>query len=369
MSFFSGTGSGSTTPKDAFGFLPASEPIHAVAFNPFEWSATLVAFGGKKSIVVGEVKLAEEGESDKPIEFNRLSEFHHDGRVEVIAWSPESSLLTFPKVIKLAVASGDKRLKIIHSDLDDVNRVTFLEGHTDYINAIVFLENGHQVASTGDDLTARVWTLKNPSGLDDSSPRDDPAPRAAPPRDDPAASAATPEMSAFFPLGSPGVALGWHPDDPAKLMVAERAGVVRFYNVSNQQTILSLDTNATLGLLDPLSSADLCPGNPLLVGGVVASSGQRLVWDVSRSSQPQQPAESASGHPEGGGICAFSLAKPHLLGSVGKIGGQIRVLNIQNGATVFSTSHPSCRGLSWHARLPLLAVGSDKKVVVWKVEG
>ena len=49
-------------------------------------------------IAVGEVKLAEEGESDKPIEFNRLSEFHHDGRVEVIAWSPESSLLTFPKV-------------------------------------------------------------------------------------------------------------------------------------------------------------------------------------------------------------------------------------------------------------------------------
>ena len=92
-----------------------------------------------------------------------------------------------------------------------------------------------KVASTGDDLTARVWTLKNPSGLDDSSPRDDPAPRAAPPRDDPAALAATPEMSAFFPLGSPGVALGWHPDDPAKLMVAERAGVVRFYNVSNQQ--------------------------------------------------------------------------------------------------------------------------------------
>lgn len=354
-SFFGGSGSGPLTPKDALGLLPASEPIHAVAFNPFEWAASLVAFGGKKSIVVGEVKLAEEGESDKPIEFNRLSEFHHDGRVEIIAWSPESSLLTFPKVIKLAVASGDKRLKIIHSDLDDVNRVTFLDGHTDYINAVVFLENGHQVASTGDDLTARVWTLKNPSAPGDSSPS----------ADDPDM---TPEISAFFPLGSPGVALGWHPDDPAKLMVAERAGVIRFYNVSNQQTILSLDTNATRGLLDPLSSADLCPGNPLLVGGVVASSGQRLVWDVSRSSQPQS-AESTSGHPEGGGICSFSVAKPHLLASVGKIGGQIRILNIQTSATVFSTCLPSCRGLSWHARLPLVAVGSDKQVVVWKVEG
>ena len=49
-------------------------------------------------LIVGEVKLGEEGESEKAVEFSRLSEFHHDGRVEVIAWSPESSLLTYPKV-------------------------------------------------------------------------------------------------------------------------------------------------------------------------------------------------------------------------------------------------------------------------------
>ena len=58
------------------------------------------------------------------------------------------SPLPFPprlQVVKFAVASGDKKLKIIHSDLDDVNRCTFLEGHTDYINDVVFLENGHQV--------------------------------------------------------------------------------------------------------------------------------------------------------------------------------------------------------------------------------
>merc|ERR1719228_3115086 len=154
------------------------------------------------------------------------------------------------------------------------------------------------MASTGDDLTARVWTLKSSPNSPDAKEDVDMAP----------------DMSALFPLGSPGVALGWHPDDPAKLMVAERAGVIRFYNVSNQQTILSLDTPGTHGLLDPLSSADLCPGNPLLVGGVVASSGQRLVWDVSRSSQPQTAESTADGGGGGGGgVCAFSVAKPHLL--------------------------------------------------------
>jgi len=372
--------SSSSIPKDCLGTLPASESVHAVAFNPFEWAAGLVAYGGKKSIIVGEVKLGEEGESEKAVEFSRLSEFHHDGRVEVIAWSPESSLLTYPKVVKFAVASGDKKLKIIHSDLDDVNRCTFLEGHTDYINDVVFLENGHQLASTGDDLTARVWTLKSPASTNSSGAEDPPPP---PPGED----ASTPEMTASFPLGSPGVALGWHPDDPAKLMVAEKEGVIRFYNVTNQQTILSLDTTASHGLLDRLSSAALCPGNPLLVGGLVSSSGHRLLWDISRSSQPlASPASSSASsshsgaeqprfgtaspaHPEGGSVCAFSVARPHLLASVGKMGGHIRVFNIQTNMTVFSSTLSSCRGLSWHARLPLLAVGSDKKVVIWKVEG
>ena len=75
------------------------------------------------------------------------------------------------------------------------------------------------MASTGDDLTARVWTLKSSSNSPDVKEDVDMAP----------------DMSALFPLGSPGVALGWHPDDPAKLMVAEKAGVIRFYNVLNQQ--------------------------------------------------------------------------------------------------------------------------------------
>ena len=77
--------------------------------------------------------------------------------------------------------------------------------------------------STGDDLTARVWTLKSPSNPTDPSNDDADIP---------------PEMTALFPLGSPGVALGWHPDDPAKLMVAEKEGVIRFYNVSNQQVLI-----------------------------------------------------------------------------------------------------------------------------------
>ena len=87
-----------------------------------------------------------------------------------------------------------------------------------------------KMASTGDDLTARVWTLKTPSSS--ASPSGGASSSF---KDGIDAGEIAPEMSALFPLGSPGVALGWHPDDPAKLMVAEKAGVIRFYNVSNQQ--------------------------------------------------------------------------------------------------------------------------------------
>jgi nuclear pore complex protein Nup37 len=131
------------------------------------------------------------------------------------------------------------------------------------------------------------------------------------------------------------------------------------------QTILSLDCPSTSGLPDPLACADLCPGNSLLVAGVAALNGQRHVWDVSRSSQP---LESTPAHPEGGLLCQFSTAKPHLFASVGQSNGQLRVFNIQTSQNVFSVPCPSTRGLSWHSRLCLLAVGGDKKVIIWKVE-
>ena len=50
-SMIGNAGSVSSVLSDALGTLTSSEAVHAVAFNPFEWAASLVAFGGKKSIV------------------------------------------------------------------------------------------------------------------------------------------------------------------------------------------------------------------------------------------------------------------------------------------------------------------------------
>ena len=59
-------------------------------------------------------------------------------------------------------------------------------------------------------------------------------------------------------------------------MVAEKKGIIRFYNVLNQQPIMSLDC-----VRSPLLSADWCLGNSLKVAAVAGS--EWCLFDTSRS--------------------------------------------------------------------------------------
>ena len=61
-----------------------------------------------------------------------------------------------------------------------------------------------------------------------------------------------------------------------QLMVAEKKGTIRFYDLVTQQAILSLDCGHS-----PLMSADWCLANTIKVGGVAGSDW--LVWDITRS--------------------------------------------------------------------------------------
>lgn len=61
-----------------------------------------------------------------------------------------------------------------------------------------------------------------------------------------------------------------------QLMVAEKNGTIRFYDLITQQAILSLECEQT-----PLMSADWCLKNPLKIGAVAGSDW--LIWDITRS--------------------------------------------------------------------------------------
>ena len=61
-----------------------------------------------------------------------------------------------------------------------------------------------------------------------------------------------------------------------QLLVAEKTGRVRLYDLSTEVSIMSLDAGAA-----PLMSVDWSPSNSLYVGGV--ASGSWCVWDISHS--------------------------------------------------------------------------------------
>ncbi len=61
-----------------------------------------------------------------------------------------------------------------------------------------------------------------------------------------------------------------------QLLVAEKSGRVRLYDLATEVPIMCLETGTS-----PLMSVDWSPSNSLYVGGV--ASGSWFVWDVSQS--------------------------------------------------------------------------------------
>ncbi|KAF3814524.1 hypothetical protein GH733_017682 [Mirounga leonina] len=121
-----------------------------------------------------------------------------------------------------------------------------LEGHSDFINGLVFdPKEGQEIASVSDDHTCRIWNLE---GI----------------------------QTAHFVLHSPGMSVCWHPEETFKLMVAEKNGTIRFYDLLTQQAILSLESEQM-----PLMSAHWCLKNTFKVGAVAGSDW--LIWDITRS--------------------------------------------------------------------------------------
>ncbi|ELW71583.1 Nucleoporin Nup37 [Tupaia chinensis] len=188
--------------------------VHVVEFNPFESgdSGNLIAYGGNNYVVIGMCTFQEEEADVDGIQYKTLRTFHHGVRVDGIAWSPETRLDSLPPVIKFCTSAADMKIRLFTSDLQDTNEYKVLEGHSDFINGLVFdPKEGQEIAS---------------------------------------------------------------------LMVAEKNGTIRFYDLLAQQAILSLESEQV-----PLMSAHWCLKNTFKVGAVAGNDW--LIWDITRSSYPQ----------------------------------------------------------------------------------
>ncbi|XP_062915662.1 nucleoporin Nup37 [Mobula hypostoma] len=310
----------------------SEETVIAVEFSPFDScdAGTLIAYGGDNYVVVGSCRFQEEDAEVKGMEYKTLQTFYRGVRVGAIAWSPETKTDTLTPLVRLCTADADRKLRLLTSDLKG-STWKVIEGHTDYINDLVFEPvNGKQIASVSDDHTCRIWDLDG-------------------------------NQKTSFLLHSPGMSLCWHPEEVFKLMVAEKNGTVRFYDLVTQQAILSLDCGQM-----PLMSADWCLGNTIKVGAVAGNDW--LIWDITRSSYPQEKRPS---HLDGAHRFRWSKANENLFATIGypgKMDSQLLVHHLGHPQAILVGSAPVASGISWHRTLPLCAMGGDRKVLFWMTE-
>lgn len=313
--------------------LPCDDRVHVVEFSPYDCGAasSLLAYAENQHVVVGTCRFKEEDMDVDGVEFDALRVFMHGVRADALAWSPESRLDKLPQMIRLCTASADRKLRVFTSDLQQLDEVKVMEGHTSYINHVVFEPTeGKQIASVSDDHTCRIWDLE---GNETMSLR----------------------------LWSPGVTVCWHPEEMFKLMVAEKKGTVRFYDLVTQQAILSLDSGQM-----PLMSADWCLTNTIKVGAVVGSDW--VIWDITRSSYPQ---DKRPVHLDKARLFRWSRANENLFattGCPGKMSSQLLVHHLSHPQPVMIGSSVVGSGLSWHRTLPLCVIGGDRKLSFWMTE-
>jgi len=310
--------------------LPLPARVTVTEFSPFQWSSNLLALGFHSSLSLIQVTFPEEDPSVNDASLVTLKDIHHDTRVVAAAWSPTTNITTAPKVLEVATAGTDHKLRIYNSDCGSELTVRSLEGHSDYINTIVFSpETGEQVVTGSDDHSIIVWHV------------------------------ASGEQAARLHFRSPVMGVAWHQGDSGKLAVGEKGGLVSLLNATSLAPILSLSCGAA-----PLMSLSWSMANSLLLSCAVASDV--LVWDLSR---PSLPSLRKSGlHVEGVRHVRCSNLSDSLIASCGRPGNSLAVSHSKSSQVLVSLGGKVAQGgLSWHARLPYLAVGGDRELQFHKV--
>ncbi|CAB0035919.1 unnamed protein product [Trichogramma brassicae] len=308
--------------------LKFAKQIQCIEWSPYEWSQDLACIALGEEIIVALIKFQEEDDTVEDIIYNPLRIFHHETRVHTIAWSPETSLSVVPRIVSFCVGGADFKIRLYNSDLSENNIVEVLEGHKDYVNCIAYDPDGEVLASVSDDHTCKLWAIKEDQ-----------------------------KCILTLPLHTSGMVVRWHAEEIGKLLVGEKNGVIRMYNVRSQQAIMSLDAGTI-----PMLTADWSL-NPIKVACV--ASGELIVWDVSR---PSRPLETRTVHIEGGTMMKFAPFSEHLIASIGRPDNLLKIINLKSKPVIMCGKVMLFGGLTWHQRLPIVCAASDRQLLFWRVD-
>ncbi|XP_017052323.1 nucleoporin Nup37 [Drosophila ficusphila] len=308
--------------------IQLSEAIYCYEICTNDFAYNLIAVALKKSLSLILVGLPEEsGEFG----YNHLQDLDigdKDHRsVSALAFSPDTSLNCTPNNVMLCAAQGNL-LSIMRTDLGQFNTVQLLRGHGDYVNDVSWVCEGELLASVSDDFTCRFWTITGAG-----------------------------ENVITFGLSSAGMSIKSHPDDPHKVLVAEKRGIIHLYNVRSKQTVISVESPKF-----PLMSADWAQSNKLFITSL--AGGDVITWDLNR---PFVPADVKQVHEDCGRVVRFAPGSSEMVIAM-IIGLTLKVFAAKSTVPLLEASLKTFGGMAWHQRLPYISAVSDRKLLFWKVQ-
>ncbi|XP_053963583.1 nucleoporin Nup37 [Anastrepha ludens] len=301
------------------------EQIEGFEFCDSDFACNLLALGSSKKIILGLISLPEESGC---FDWKRLKDLYHESRCVSLCFAPETSLVVVPKSVIFCAAGADFRLRIFRTDLQNSDTVQILNGHTNYINQVIWDCNGEFLASVGDDSTCRIWDTKTNF-----------------------------ENSVTFHLLSAGMSVKCHPEEPHKVLVAEKRGVIHLYNIQTQAPLISVEAQKC-----PLRSVDWCPLNRMCITALVA--GDIVTWDLRRPL----PIDIKQVHEDGGQIVRIAPNAETVVASVGRPDVSVKVFTAKSRIPLVDATLKLYGGMSWHHRLPYIGVASDRKLYLWKLQ-
>jgi len=300
--------------------IPLDEKIHVIEMYP-DQGHSLLAVGLKSGLAIIGLVLDDE---DALTGYQTLVRLDHDSRVHCIAWSPETTLVSAPKLLRFATGGADHNVRIYSTDLGESDTMRVLKGHTDYVNAVAFQpDSGGQLASGSDDHSVVMWDAQSGRKLD------------------------------TMHFQSAVMSLSWHPDEVSKLLVAEKSGVLHIVNAVSFHSILSLDCGG-----GPLSSADWSLYNNTLISAAVRSDV--IVWDLSKM------APVAKKHTKQEVIKSVKMSPiaESAVATAGQPNYSVKISSIKNTHLSTVSLGQPVGGIAWHPRKSYLAVGHDQTVSV-----
>jgi len=307
--------------------IPLHDKIHVTEMYQ-DQGHNLIGVGLRSSLVVISLVLDEENQDVSVVAgYQILLRMDHDRRVQCMAWSPETTLTSAPKCLRFATGGADYNVRLFSSDLGNDDTMKVLKGHTNYVNAVAFQpDSGLQVVSGSDDHSVIMWDARTGRKLE------------------------------TMMFKSAVMALGWHPDEVSKLMVAEKNGVLHIVNSVTYRPILSLDCGS-----GPLSSADWSLYNNLLIAASVRSDV--IVWDLSKMAPTskkytkQEVIKSVKMSP----ICESMIA------TAGQPNYSVKISSTKNNHLTSVLEQLPIGGISWHPRKNYLIIGHDQSVSVHQI--